>query len=127
MYSAAKDKWITLFATLDTGTQENWICESALEALALERAQTTQVGFMDFSGEVVTSTGIVWIPWYATGNARKVRKDKFRVAKSVAPFDVVLGSYLSFSESFFSLDKPTWIPGRKDNNEGKCNSLIESF
>jgi hypothetical protein len=47
MYSAAKDKWITLVATLDTGTPDNWICERTLEALGLEQTlKTTQVDFL---------------------------------------------------------------------------------
>jgi hypothetical protein len=125
MYSAAKDKWITLAATLDTGTPDNWICERALEALGLEQTlKTTQVELMDFSGKRVTSAEIVGISWCAT-ESRNIRQDKFRVAKS-ATFDVVLGSYL-LSEGVFSLDKPAWTLDKKDNHEGKCNSMIESF
>jgi hypothetical protein len=88
MYSAAKDKWITLVATLDTGTPDNWICERTLEALGLEQTlKTTQVELMDFSGKKVTSTEIVGISWCAT-ESRNIRQDKFRVAKS-ATFDIV--------------------------------------
>ena len=120
MYSVGQDTWHPFPATLDTGTPDNWICEETLEALALEaKIEATDVEFLDFSGKTVRSNATVDIPWCASGGSRKVRKSKFRVAKS-APFNVILGSKLLFvDEGILVFSKTAWILARKDLTEGK--------
>lgn len=126
MYSTAQDKWHPFAATLDTGTEVNWIDETSLETLALEaQIEPAEVEFINFSGKTVRSSATVDIPWCAAGGSRKVRKHTFRVAKG-APFDVVLGSQLLLvEERILVFNKTAWILAKKNPTEGKYDPAIE--
>jgi hypothetical protein len=128
MYSIAQDKWHPFPATLDTGTDDNWIDETLLETLTLEpRLEATEEEFMDFSGKTVKSIAMVDIPWCSAGGNRKIRKHKFRIAKS-APFDVVLGNQLLFKdEGIFVFNRIAWILAKKNPTEGKYNPMIKGL
>jgi hypothetical protein len=125
MYSVTEDKWHPFPATLDTGTPDNWICESSLAALALEqRIETTEVEFMDFGGKTVKSSEMVEIPWCAAEGNRKLRTSKFRIANKYAPFDVILGCHLLLvEEGILKFDKTAWILAKKNATDGKHDSL----
>jgi hypothetical protein len=119
MYSIAQDKWHAFPAALDTGTEDNWIDEAMLEALALEpKRKATEDEFLDFSGKTVKSSATVEIPWCAANGNRKVRTNTFRIAHS-APFDVVLGSNLLFQGGILLFNKTAWILAKKSPSEGE--------
>jgi hypothetical protein len=121
MYSTAQKRWhpIPLPATLDTGTEDNWIDETLLEALELEpKLEATAVEFLNFSGKTVKSNATVDIPWCAAEGNRKIYTNKFRVAHA-APFEVVLGRILIQDRGILVFNKTAWILTKKDASESK--------
>jgi hypothetical protein len=123
MYPYAQDNPLPFLATLDTGTSPNWIGEKALGRLQIQSKFEAPTEYITFNGKTVKSNEVVDITWYGSPG-RKTRITTFRVAKN-APFDVVLGSDLLYSEGILCFNEPAWVLAKKPASKG--NAMLTSY
>jgi hypothetical protein len=105
-----KNGWRGLIATLDTGTEDNWICEKVVDRLNLSVKRGLPVVYSTFDGRKISSGATVKPTWAIQGQNTSIVTE-FRVAPKDAPFDVLFGrNLLSSGEvDFDSEDSPIQV------------------
>jgi len=103
MHSTNSGQWRGLIATLDTGTDENWISQKVVNRLGLKATKGLIIqNYKTFNGEIVSSGETVEPTWSSEGSGTS-HVTVFRIVPD-APFDVLFGRNLLFSKEihFFS-------------------------
>ena len=96
MYSAAHGEWHGVIATLDTGSDENWISQQVVDRLKLRVDKGLVSKWWTFSGKPFESDSMVRATW--TGRQQGVSHvNVFRVVSN-GPFDVIFGRNVILSE-----------------------------
>ena len=109
----------SLLAKFDTGTDENWISQEALDLLKLKSRDAASAKFLTFNHETFKSNKEVIIIWGGFGNS-VIRETPFRVVAN-APFKVVIGKNYPPNEGIFPINRgnDAFIPVNKVNKEGE--------
>jgi len=117
MWSESKVRWFPLIVNLDSGTPDNWVSVNVTNLLGLPVESIIPASYATFNGQTLKSTeGVKEVVWCGEMGAR-TRVADFRLARN-APFDVLFGSKLLFSENIYSLNKNNLILAKKANTEG---------
>jgi hypothetical protein len=80
-------------ATLDTGSELNWICQRVVDRLKLSVKTGNPYQVETFDGREFTSHTTATATWGLEGQGT-TRVSRFRVAPKEAPFDVLFGRRL---------------------------------
>lgn len=127
MYPSGQAKGERFQATLDTGSDANWISRDALGRLGMQPIVQAPTEWINFNGKTISSTEVVAITWNGIGS-RKTRVTDFRVTPDSpfesAPFDVLIGKNLLMREKILSLDNKAWIMAKKPVSRGNMVLLI---
>ncbi|KIM96143.1 hypothetical protein OIDMADRAFT_183558 [Oidiodendron maius Zn] len=109
-----RNGWKGLVATLDIGTEENWICKKKADQLNLKIKRGYSVKCVTFDGHTFSSGEVVEPTWVVEGQSKSY-VTQFRVASKEAPFDVLFGrNILSTGEvDFDSEESPVQINVQK--------------
>jgi hypothetical protein len=114
MYSAAHGEWHGVIATLDTGSDENWISQQVVDRLKLRVDKGLVSKWWTFSGKPFESGSMVRATW--SGRRQGVSHvNVFRVVSN-GPFDVIFGRNVILSEevNMFNSDSgPSSMLGNK--------------
>jgi hypothetical protein len=109
-------------ATFDTGTAENWVSKSTVAQLKCSTEHVQAVTYYTFTGETLESSKVIrdvrWCIHTGSGGGNKSRWADFRVAPEGAPFEVLFGSDLIFSEDIFSFKEAALILIKGDEAAG---------
>lgn len=97
MHSPKLGTWFGLLATLDSGSNENWISATVVERLKLEVTKGLLQIYLNFEGSKVASGDVVQPTWNLEGRGVS-HVTEFRVANN-APFDVLFGRNLLCSDN----------------------------
>ena len=117
LHSGTRAQWCPAVASLDTGTEDNWISQDLVNRLGLQPLTGVAVVYgADFSGTSVKSLGVVQVNWYGEGS-RRSRYSVFQIASN-GPFDVLFGSRFLFSEGVYDFNKHALILVKRPNNNG---------
>jgi hypothetical protein len=105
-----KNGWRGLIATLDTGTDDNWISEKVVDRLNLSVKSGLPVRYTTVDGRQISSGATVNPTWTIQGQSNTIVTE-FRMAPKEAPFDVLFGrNLLSSGEvDFDSEDSPIQV------------------
>jgi hypothetical protein len=102
IYSSKESDWVPVKATLDTGTSENWISTETATRLGLKVKEMSSRTYHSFTGDTVESSqGVDNVTWHGLGSSR-THSTQFRIAPENAPFDILVGSELIFSENLLA-------------------------
>ncbi|MCJ1307124.1 hypothetical protein MMC25_000770 [Agyrium rufum] len=105
LYSGPLDTWHPMIATIDTGCEDDWISWETVQNLGLEEEMQDpdpDDEFVTFSGESMSSVGVVYITWSADSTG-KTNETAANVAEN-GPFSFLIGSnfYMNFGLETFS-------------------------
>jgi len=113
MYSDTRREWHPLDATFDTGTPENWISLDIVAQLDYSVETVENSTYYTFTGEILESSEVVrqvrWRIDSGSGPVTRSRYTNFRIAPAGAPFVVLFGRDLIFSEEIFSFNEANLI------------------
>lgn len=104
VHSNADGEWYGAVATLDTGSDENWISQDVVDRLRLKVFNGLLSKFKTFNGEIGESDSAVRATWSRHGRGTS-HITFFRVVSN-APFDILFGRnfLLSGEVDFFSTE-----------------------
>jgi hypothetical protein len=108
MHSPKFGNWSSVLATLDTGSDENWISSAIVKRLGLETMRGLLGAYLPFDGSEVSSYETVKPTWSSEGRGIS-HVTTFRVVPNV-PFDVLFGRSFLFS--------PEVNPFSREENRG---------
>lgn len=121
MYPSGQAEGARFQATLDTGSDANWISRDALQRLGIQPVIQAATEWLNFNGKTISSTEVAAITWNGIGS-RKTRVTNFRVTPDspfeCAPFDVLIGKDLLMKEKLLSLDNKAWVMAKKPASKG---------
>jgi hypothetical protein len=110
-------------ATFDTGTRENWVSKGTVAQLKCSTEQVKAETYYTFTGETLESSKVIrdvrWCIDTGSGSGNKSRWADFRVAPEGAPFAVLFGRDLIFSEDIFSFKDAALILIKGDESAGE--------
>jgi hypothetical protein len=110
-------------ATFDTGTRENWVSKSTVAQLKCTTENVQAATYFTFTGETLESSKVIrdvgWCIDTGSGVGDKSRWADFRVAPEGAPFEVLFGRDLIFSEDIFGFKDATLILIKGDESAGR--------
>lgn len=122
MYSENRKDWYPIQATFDTGTSENWISADTVARLKYDVENVPKATYYTFTGETLESSKVIrevrWRIDTGTGSSARSRWADFRIAPKGAPFVVLFGTDLIFSEDIFSFNDAALILTKGDEAEG---------
>jgi hypothetical protein len=95
VHSTSNGEWYGAIATLDTGSDENWISQELVDRLRLAVHKGLVTRWKTFNGETFASDSTVRATWCGSG-AGVSHANLFRVVLD-APFDVLFGRNLILS------------------------------
>src|SRR5947209_8710977 len=121
IYSNARENWFPAIAILDTGTSDNWISETLADRLRLTPTYGQTVSAVTFNGQTTESRATVEATWCGNGSD-KSRHTVFRVQRN-APFDVLFGKTLLFTDAIFSFNEHALILTAKKPDKGTYAAL----
>jgi hypothetical protein len=118
MYSESRKNWCPVEATFDTGTTENWISADTVARLKYDVEDVPAAMYYTFTGEALESSKVIrqvrWCINTGTGAGARSRWADFRIAPKGAPFVVLFGRDLIFSEDIFSFNEAALILTKVD-------------
>ncbi|KAE9380253.1 hypothetical protein N431DRAFT_449044 [Stipitochalara longipes BDJ] len=105
MYSNAYGDWYGVIATLDTGSDENWVSQEVVDRLKLDVSKGLVCEWKTFNGHSFESDSSVKVTWCSRGRGTS-RVNVFRVVPN-GPFDVLFGRTFILSEqaNMFAADE----------------------
>jgi len=122
MYSEKRRRWRPLGATFDTGTPENWISRDIVARLKYPVENVPPSRYYIFTREILESSKVInqvrWCIDNGEGPSTRSRYTNSRVAPDDAPFVVLFGRDLIFSEDIFSFNEAALILTKLDETAG---------
>ena len=110
VHSDKKKQWFEFSARFDTGTNENWITSTVADLLELPIVTVPHEEFTTFDGSALRSSQLVrQVLWHGDGEHARSRRTDFRMISEPAPFEVLFGSNLIFSECLMSFNEAALI------------------
>lgn len=116
--------WEPAIASLDTGTEKEWISSDTLkrfknpEIVPLSPPET----YKSFQGLKYQATRAVVVSWH-TDKHRKTRKGLFRIVDD-GPFDVVIGSLTLFREDIYIFNEAALLFFHRKAKDGESHQLF---
>ena len=122
MYCERRREWHRVEATFDTGTPENWISMDTVARLNYSIQKVENSTYYTFTGETLHSSEVIrqvrWCIDTGIGPDTRSRYTSFRIAPHGAPFMVLFGRDLIFSEDIFSFNEANLILTKADETAG---------
>jgi len=122
MYSEHRREWRPLEATFDTGTPENWISQDTVAQLNYPVETVPTSSYYTFTGQILESSKVInqvrWRIDNGSGPSTRSRYTNFRIAPEGAPFLVLFGRDLIFSEDIFSFNEAALILTKLNETAG---------
>jgi len=121
VYSDKKKKWFEFIAKFDSGTEENWITSAVVELLEHTIVTVPRTQYRTFDGSILNSSELVQqVLWHGDGEHARSRHTHFRMISAPAPFQILFGSELIFSEGLMSFNEAALILAKVKVSHLRC-------
>lgn len=111
--------WYEFTAKFDSGATDNWMSMNVATLLECDIETEPATEYQTFTGGTLASSEVVrQIVWHGDGTSAKSRRTDFRLIDDNAPFDVLFGSRLLFSEEIYSFNDANLILTDKKKTKG---------